>query len=210
LIQLGTWTSRYWTYATFRYSVLDISVLGSRHIGTEWKANRYFQWNNNLIKFKNLFCIFSDSEHIFDSTQAPVVSCCYLIWPLPIYFWGIEHMDVALYHKSNCIPTRSYKMYIHLYVYMEVAKNQNKIFPVVIAIKSVLGKNKSSWSWIFRGVIGCINHCCLTSREHYFALLFQWPSTIKIWSSTKRTSSSSHWKLTCSRHNITENLLSWH
>jgi hypothetical protein len=54
----------------------------------------------------------------------------------------------------------SYKMYIHLYVYMEVAKNQNKIFPVVIAIKSVLGKNKSSWSWIFRGVIGCINHCC--------------------------------------------------
>jgi hypothetical protein len=22
---------------------------------------------------------------------------------------GIEHMDVALYHKSNCIPTRLYK-----------------------------------------------------------------------------------------------------
>jgi hypothetical protein len=29
------------------------------------------------------------------------------------------------------------------------------------------------------------------------------------WSRTKRTSSSSHWKLTCTRHNITENLLRW-
>jgi hypothetical protein len=40
-------------------------------------------------------------------------------------------------------------------------------------------------------------------------LLFQWASTIKTnsacWSSTKRTSSSSHWKLTCSRHDIAEN-----
>ena len=37
-------------------------------------------------------------------------------------------------------------------------------------------------------------------------LLFQWASTIKIqlgcWSSTKQTSSSSHWKLTSSRHDI--------
>ena len=32
--QLGTWTSRYWTYATFRYSVLDILVLNERQIGT--------------------------------------------------------------------------------------------------------------------------------------------------------------------------------
>jgi hypothetical protein len=44
-------------------------------------------------------------------------------------------------------------------------------------------------------------------------LLFQWASTIKInsacWSSTKRTSSSSHWKLTCSRHDITKKLLNW-
>jgi len=39
--------------------------------------------------------------------------------------------------------------------------------------------------------------------------LFQWTSTIKIRSSTKWTSSSSHWKLTCSRHDIAEKLLSW-
>ena len=46
-------------------------------------------------------------------------------------------------------------------------------------------------------------------------LLFQWASTIKkineaCWSSTKQTSSSSHWKLTCSRHDIAEKLLRWH
>ena len=47
-------------------------------------------------------------------------------------------------------------------------------------------------------------------------LLFQWASTIKIqlskvcWSSTKLTSSLFHWKLTCSRHDIAEKLLSWH
>ena len=45
-------------------------------------------------------------------------------------------------------------------------------------------------------------------------LFFQWASTIKIqlvcWSSTKRTSSSSHWKLTCSYHGIAEKLLNWH
>ena len=42
-------------------------------------------------------------------------------------------------------------------------------------------------------------------------LLFQWVSTIKLksacWSSTKLTSSSSHWQLTCSRDDIAEELL---
>jgi hypothetical protein len=44
-------------------------------------------------------------------------------------------------------------------------------------------------------------------------LLFQRASTIKIqacWSRTKRTSSSSHRKLTCSRHDIAEKLLKNH
>ena len=40
-------------------------------------------------------------------------------------------------------------------------------------------------------------------------LLFQWASTIKIQLRTTRTSSSSHWKLTCSRHDTAEKLLSW-
>ena len=40
-------------------------------------------------------------------------------------------------------------------------------------------------------------------------LLFQWASNIKIQLRTTRTSSSSHWKLTCSRHDTAEKLLSW-
>jgi hypothetical protein len=44
-------------------------------------------------------------------------------------------------------------------------------------------------------------------------MLFQWASTIKsnsvCWSRTKRSSSSSNWKLTCSRHNIAEKVLNW-
>jgi hypothetical protein len=42
---------------------------------------------------------------------------------------------------------------------------------------------------------------------HIRGLLFQWASTIKIWwYSTNRTSSSFHWKLTCSRHDIAHSL----
>ena len=44
-------------------------------------------------------------------------------------------------------------------------------------------------------------------------LLFQWASILEIQLSVlvryKATSSSSHWKLTCSRHDIAEQLLSW-
>jgi hypothetical protein len=41
-----------------------------------------------------------------------------------------------------------------------------------------------------------------------FCELALWKSNSTCWSRTKRTSSSSHWKLTCSRHNIDELLLS--
>ena len=45
-------------------------------------------------------------------------------------------------------------------------------------------------------------HCC-------FSELALWKYNSVCWSSTKWTSSSSHWKLTCSRHNIAEKLLNW-
>ena len=65
-------TTRYWTYATLRYSVLDILVLGTRHIGTRYWTFWYLvldisvlnerqigtSKDNNLIKLKKLFCIF--------------------------------------------------------------------------------------------------------------------------------------------------------
>ena len=59
---------------------------------------------------------------------------------------------------------------------MVVEKHPNKsilkIYPVVIAIKLELGKNKSSCSWIFREVIDCMYHWCLTSREQYFGYIY--------------------------------------
>jgi hypothetical protein len=36
---LGTWTSRYWTYATSRYSVLEISILNNKN-----NLIRYYIW----------------------------------------------------------------------------------------------------------------------------------------------------------------------
>jgi hypothetical protein len=68
----------------------------------------------------------------------------------------------------------------------------------------------------------CAKHAALRSKRRYWLvrnsnnfsersdmsirrLLFHWASNINIqlsWFRTKRTSSSSHWKLTCSRHDI--------
>ena len=44
--------------------------------------------------------------------------------------------------------------------------------------------------------------CCLCE-------LAIWKSNSVCWSSTKRTPSSSHWKLTCSRHDIADKLVNW-
>jgi hypothetical protein len=57
------------------------------------------------------------------------------------------------------------------------------------------------------------NYMCEWGHMSIRGLLFQWASTIQnptaCWSSTKWTSSS-HWKLICSRHYIVEKLLIWH
>jgi hypothetical protein len=66
-------------------------------------------------------------------------------------------------------------------------------------------KNKD---WLARNQNNVTEWSDISTRE----LLFQWASTIKIqllayWSRTKRKSSPSHWKWTCSRHDIAEQLL---
>jgi hypothetical protein len=50
---------------------------------------------------------------------------------------------------------------------------------------------------------------CL-SADCCFSELALLKSHSAFWSRTKRISSSSHWKLTCSRLDIAEKLLSWH
>jgi len=49
---------------------------------------------------------------------------------------------------------------------------------------------------------------CL-SADCCFSELALLKSNSTCWSRTKRTSSSSPWKLTCYRHDIAENLLNW-
>ena len=50
----------------------------------------------------------------------------------------------------------------------------------------------------------CLSADCCFSEQHY-----KNPNSA-FWSSTTQTSSSSHCKLTCSRHDIAEKLLNWH
>ena len=56
---LGTWTSRYWTYETSRYSVLDISVLEISVLNNK----------NNLIEFKNFFNFFLHVNVVYFGTE---------------------------------------------------------------------------------------------------------------------------------------------
>jgi hypothetical protein len=57
--------------------------------------------------------------------------------------------------------------------------------------------------------IMCPSGATRLSVDYCFSELALSKSNYVCWSSTKRTSSSSHWKLTCSRHVIDEKLLSW-
>ena len=85
--------------------------------------------------------------------------------------------------------------------------------------------------WISNGLINCIGGVMVivglsadkVKPKNWYLLhfrkarsmLFQWANTIKKnptklkWSSTKRTSSSTHWRLTSCPHDIAEKLLSW-
>ena len=68
---------------------------------------------------------------------------------------------------------------------------------------------RTSKDWLARNQNNVSEWSDMSTR----GLLFQWASTIKfqlsvlVYSSTKRTSSSSYWKLTCSPHNIAKILL---
>ena len=116
-----------------------------------------------------------------------------------------------------------------LLAYILTQNNRNSIGGVIVSVlaSSVVGRGFEPGSGKTRDYQICI--CCfsdkhaalrreskdwLAQNQSICWLLFQWDSTIKIqlrvcWSSTKWTSSS-HWKLTCSGHDIAEKLLRWH
>jgi hypothetical protein len=64
--------------------------------------------------------------------------------------------------------------------------------------------------WLARNQNNVSEWSEMSTRDCCFCELALWKSNSPCWSRTKRTSSSSHWKLTCSRHNIDEILPNWH
>ena len=67
---------------------------------------------------------------------------------------------------------------------------------------------RKSKGWLARNQNNVFEWSDMSTR----GLFFRWAKNPNsaCWSSTKRTSSSSHWKLTCSRHDTAEKLLNWH
>ena len=63
-----------------------------------------------------------------------------------------------------------------------------------------------SKDWLVRNQINVSEWSDMSIRGLFFSKLALWKSNSAWWSRTKRTSSSSHWKLTCSRHDIAEKL----
>ena len=83
---------------------------------------------------------------------------------------------------------------------------QTKDFKIVICFFSAkhASLRRKSKDWLARKQDNISEWGDMSIRR----LLCQWASTIKI--QLSMTSSSSHWKLTCSRHDIAEKLWSWH
>jgi hypothetical protein len=133
-----------------------------------------------------------------------------------------EYYINKLVHKikqftTSLVLDRSQKKYtffnvfassvVSSWVLATVGSNQSLyIFFLFLSIQHIGERGKTDWLWIrimSPSVAICQSaDCCISA----LALL---KSNSACWSSTKRTLSSSHWKLTCSRHDITEKLLNW-
>ena len=125
----------------------------------------------------------------------------------------------------------------HVTVVLSIKNVFNNIGCVVVSVISSIAVGHEFESWSGRSKDYKIGICCFSAKHAALrrkskdwlarnqdnvsewgdmsirGLLLQWASTLKTnkdcWSSTKKTSSSSHWKLTFSRHNIAEKLLRW-
>jgi hypothetical protein len=98
--------------------------------------------------------------------------------------------------------------YCHLLTYIFVSNMNNKIGICCFSAKHAALRRKSK-DWLVGNQDNVSEWGDMSIRK----LLFRWARTIKIqlcWSSTKRTWSSFHWKLSCSCHDRAEKLLSRH
>jgi hypothetical protein len=87
--------------------------------------------------------------------------------------------------------------------YRDKSENQKQYLNCWTFLHKVLEIRTRIIRVIVSGGATCLSaDCC-------FSELALYKSNSVCWSSTKRTSSSSHWKLTCSRYDIAEKLLNW-
>jgi hypothetical protein len=119
------------------------------------------------------------------------------------------HSQLASGHFPHCVMVSVFASSVVNLGYKH-RSGQTKDYKIVICCfaKHAALRNKSK-DWSARNQNNVSEWSDMSTRR----LLFQWSSTIKsnsaCWSRTKRTSSSSLWKLTCSRHDIAEKLLNW-
>ena len=69
---------------------------------------------------------------------------------------------------------------------------------------------RKSKDWLARNRNNVLSGATCLPTDCCFSELALLKSNSAVWSRTKWTSSSYHWKLTCSRHDIAEKLLNWH
>ena len=78
-----------------------------------------------------------------------------------------------------------------------------KLVFVAFPISTLHWGKRAKTGW-FRSRIMCPNGATCLPTDGCCSELALWKSNSTCWSSTKRTLSSSHWKLTCSRHDMSE------
>jgi len=90
----------------------------------------------------------------------------------------------------------------------EIRSGQTKDYTIGIccfSAKHITLRKNSKDAWLGISIICPCGPTCL-SADCSISELVLWKSNKACWSSTKRTSSSSHWKLACSHNDIGENV----
>ena len=116
--------------------------------------------------------------------------------------------------QSNFTQVRTYRS-VATYYCPSLMLTNRRLKPKIIEFLVVAFgyshniKEKAQTGWLGGVSIMCPSGPTCLSAECCFNELALCKSNSTCWSRTKLTSSSSHWKLTCSCHNIAEKLLNW-
>jgi len=151
--------------------------------------------------------------------------CLFLFWNLRIVIAFLSNHFLRIYCpfwkniSSNTLCTCNLHGHIYLHKKLPLIVDNIilSVYTVLLRLKDTMSQGEFlmairsmpiAYSLFLQVSLQCsvwlFVFMCLSSLPN-----FQTTSNSACWSSTKRTSSSSHWKLTCSRHDIAEKLLNW-